>query len=58
MVNVCAVPAQLSPPLLYVGVTVMVEEMAAVPVLVALKAGSGPLPPAPRPMAVLLLLQL
>ncbi len=56
MVKVCAVPGQLFPPLAKVGVTVMVALIGAVPPLVAVKAGSGPLPLAPRPIAVLLLL--
>jgi hypothetical protein len=41
-----------------VGVTVMVALIGAVVVLVAVKAGILPVPEAPRPMAVLLLVQL
>ena len=41
-----------------VGVTVMVAVIGAAVVLVAVKAGILPVPDAPRPMAVLLLVQL
>ncbi len=54
MVKVWAVPVQLTPPLVNVGVTVMVALIGAVPALVAVKAGRLPaVGPAPRPMAVL-----
>lgn len=39
------------------GVTVMVAVMVAEEVLVAVKPGTLPLPPAPRPIAVLELVQ-
>lgn len=39
------------------GTTVMLPTMGVVPVLVAVKEGMFPLPPAPRPMAVLSLVQ-
>jgi len=57
IVNVWAVPEQLVPPLLKVGVTVIVALIGAEPVLVAVKAGSEPVPLAPRPIAVFELLQ-
>jgi hypothetical protein len=44
MVYVIAVPWQLTPFKVMVGVTVMVPEIGAVVVLVAVKAGRGPLP--------------
>jgi hypothetical protein len=54
MVNVWAVPEQLTPPLVKVGVTVTVPLMGAVPALVAVNAGRLPaVGPAPRPIAVL-----
>src|SRR5512133_2094409 len=54
IVNVWAVPEQLTPPLVNVGVTVTVPLMVAVPALVAVKAGRLPaVGPAPRPIAVL-----
>jgi hypothetical protein len=40
----------------YFGVTVMVASMGALPVFVAVNTGIVPVPPAPNPMAVLLLL--
>ena len=57
IVNVCGVPEQLCPPLENVGVTVTVAVIGAVPLLVAVNAGSGPLPLATRPIAVLLFVQ-
>jgi len=57
IVNVCAVPEQLVPPLLKVGVTVIVALIVPVPVLVAVNAGSEPVPLAPRPIDVFELLQ-
>ena len=57
MVKLCGVPVQVPPPLVYVGVTVMVPVMGTLPVLVAVKFRL-PVPLAPRPMAVLLLVQL
>jgi hypothetical protein len=54
IVNVCAVPEQLTLPFVKVGVTVIVALIAAVPALVAVKAGRLPaVGPAPRPIAVL-----
>jgi hypothetical protein len=55
IVNVCGVPEQLCPPFENVGVTVTVAVTGEVPLLVAVNAGSGPLPEAPRPIDVLLL---
>ena len=49
-VNVFATPAQLTLPLVKVGVTVMVATKGAVPVLVALKEGIEPVPLAPKPI--------
>ena len=57
MVKVRGVPEQLCPAFVNVGVTVTVAVMGEVPPLAAVKAGSGPLPLGPNPMAVLLLLQ-
>jgi hypothetical protein len=56
IVNVWAVPEQLTPPLLKVGVTVIVALTGEVPPLVAVNAGNEPVPPAPSPIAVLELL--
>lgn len=39
------------------GVTVMVDVIGALVLLIALNAGIFPVPPAPRPIAVLLLVQ-
>jgi len=57
MVNVCDVPVQVMPPLVKVGVTVIVPVNGAPDVLVAVKFRL-PVPVAARPMAVLLLVQL
>jgi hypothetical protein len=54
IVNVCGVPGHP----LAVGVTVIVDVTAVVPVLMALKAAMLPLPLAASPMDVLLLVQL
>ena len=56
MVKVCDVPPQLIPALVNVGVTVMVATTGAVVVLIVVKDAIFPLPPAERPMLVLLLL--
>ena len=56
MVKVCAVPLQLTDPLVKVGVMVMVPVMGAVPLLVAVKDGMPvelPALLAARPIAVL-----
>ena len=53
IVKVCAVPGQLAPPLVKVGVTVIVAVTGAVPVLVALKEAMFPVPLAARLMDVL-----
>ena len=50
MVNVLDVPTQLTPLLVYVGVTVMVAVTGAVPALVAVKEAILPAPLAARPM--------
>jgi len=57
IVNVWAVPEQLVPPLLKVGVTVIVALIGDEPALVAVNAGSEPVPLAPRPIDVFELLQ-
>lgn len=57
MVKVTGVPTQLTP-LVNVGVTVMVAVTGAVVALVAVKVGILPVPLAPRPIDVLLLVQL
>jgi hypothetical protein len=56
IVNVCAGPGQSTDPLLKEGVTVIVADIGAVPVFVAVNA-KGPVPSVPRPMAVLLFVQ-
>ena len=53
IVNVIGAPVQP----LAVGVTVIVPLIAVTPALVAVKLGILPVPDAPRPMAVLLLVQ-
>ena len=58
MEKVCGVPVQVTPALVYEGVTVMVAVMAVVPALVAVKLGILPDPHAPKPTAVLLFDQL
>jgi hypothetical protein len=58
MVKVLGVPSQLTPPLVKVGVTVMVATTGAVPVFTALKAPMLPVPEASNPIAVLSLIQL
>lgn len=58
MVNVMAVPVQVTPALVYTGVTVMVAVTGALVLLIAVKAGTVLVPLAPRPMETLLLVQL
>ena len=58
MVNVCAVPVQVTPPNVEDGVTVMVEIIGAVVVLVVVKEAMLPVPLAAKPVAVLLFVQL
>ena len=58
IVNVLDAPVQVTPPLVKVGVTVMVAVMAAVLTLVAVKLAILPVPAAARPMLVLLFVQL
>ncbi len=58
IVNVIGVPEQTgvaAAELIYFGVTVIVAETGAVPVFVAVNTGIDPVPLAPKPMAVLLL---
>jgi hypothetical protein len=55
MVKVCAVPGQLIPTFVKVGVTVMVAVIGDVPLLVAVKEAIFPVPLAPRLIEVLLL---
>ena len=58
IVNILAVPVQVTPPLLYTGVTVMVAVCIVVPVLVAIKLAILPVPAAANPIVVLVLVQL
>ena len=58
MVNVVAVPVQLIPPLVNVGVTVMVAVTAVLPALIAINDGIVLVPLAASPMDGLLLVQL
>lgn len=58
MVNVPAAPVQVIPALVETGVTDMVVTASVVPLFTALKLAMEPVPLAPRPMAVLLLVQL
>ena len=57
IVNVFAVPAQVKPPFVYFGVTVIKPEIAALVVLVVTKEAIFPLPEPTRPIAVLLFVQ-
>lgn len=57
MVNVDAVPLQTTPPLVKLGVTVIVAVTGEVPVLTAVNEAMLPVPLADKPMAGLLLLQ-
>jgi len=50
IVYVVGVPLQDFPPLLYVGVTVIVEIAGAVPVLTAVNDGISPVPVAANPI--------
>ena len=58
MVKFCGVPLQVTPALVYDGVTVMVAVIGVVPALIAVKLGMLPDPLAPKPIAVLLFDQL
>lgn len=58
MVNVLAGPLQLMPPLVKIGVIVMVAVTAVLPVLIAVNDGIVLVPLAARPMDVLLFVQL
>ena len=55
MVKLLAGPAQLVPPLVNVGVTVMVAITGEVVVLLAIKGPISPVPPDAKPMLVVLL---
>ena len=56
MVKVCEVPIQALKPRVYVGVTVMVEDIDTGPLFVAVNAGKLPVPlESAKPIAVLLL---
>ena len=57
MVNVVDAPVQLDPPLLNVGVTVIVPDIGA-PVMLVDTKFRLPVPLAPRPIAVLVFVQL
>ena len=52
------VPLQVTPPFVYAGVTVIVAVTGEVPVLTAENAAILPVPLAPKPMVVLLFVQL
>ena len=58
IVNVLDGPVQLTPPLVIVAVTVIVATTGEVVGLIATKLGILPTPLAPRPIVVLLLVQL
>lgn len=58
IVNVVLAPVQVIPPLVNVGVTVMVAVTGVLPALKAMNDGIVLVPDAPRPMLVLLLVQL
>jgi hypothetical protein len=58
IVNVVGVPVQVAPPLVYAGVTVIVDVTGTVPVLMALNEAIFPVPLAGRPIVELLLVQL
>ena len=58
IVNVLGVPVQVTPALVYTGVTVIVPEIGAAVVLVPTKLAMFPVPLAARPIAVLLFVQL
>ena len=58
MVNVMAVPVQLTPPFVNVGVTVIVAVIGAVPVLFAINDRILPVPFAAKPIDVVLFTQL
>ena len=58
IVNVIGVPVQVTPLLVYVGVTVIVATTGAVPVLIAVKLAILPVPVAASPILVLLFVQL
>lgn len=58
MVNVIDVPTQLTPLLVYVGVTVIVATSGALVALIAVNDGILPVPTDPKPMNGLLLVQL
>ena len=58
MVNVLLIPVQLTPPLMKVGVTVIVAVTGVVPLFTAVKEGILPVPLAARPIAGVLLVQL
>ena len=58
MLKLFGVPTQLTPPLVKVGVTVMVPVIGTVVGLVAVKVGNElPAPLAPRPIEISLLVQ-
>ena len=57
MMNVDGAPAQLTPPLVIVGVTVMVAVTGAVVLFAVVKIGRLPEPLAAKPMEVVLFVQ-
>lgn len=58
MVNVVAVPEQVEPPLVKVGVTVIVATTGAVPLFTAVNEAMSPVPLAASPIEGVLLVQL
>ena len=58
MVKVLVIPVHDTPPLVYVGYTVMVATCGVVPVLIPIKLAIFPVPLAAKPIDVLLLVQL
>ena len=58
MVNVCGWPEQVTPPLKYCGVTVIVAKTGIVPLLTAGKDAIFPAPLTANPIEVVLLVQL
>ena len=52
------IPLQVTPPLVYAGVTVIVAVTGAVPLLIAANEAMSPTPLPPRPIEVVLFVQL
>ena len=58
MVNVCGIPVQVTPPLVKLGVTVIVAVTGAEPVFAAMKEAMLPVPLEGSPIEALLFVQL